>query len=176
MIKSLTVLASPEISSPLLPAGALVPSMSISGVPVKPVWLVPSMITGVVVAGSAADTLMVCTPVPGILKSIVLVAPLVALAAKRGTSLIFGQSYRSNFNTRLKAYCADAGLHSDFGHSHVLRHSAAMAVYDATQRIGAVSHFLQHRSPATAFCYLKENDGRSAQAAINAIQFSTEAA
>jgi integrase len=99
-------------------------------------------------------------------------SPLLALAAKRGTSLLFGQSARSNFNTRLKKYCAAAGLHSDFGHSHVLRHSAAMAIYDATKRIGAVSHFLQHRSPATAFCYLKENDGKSAQAAINAISFS----
>ena len=49
---------------------------------------------------------------------------------------------------------------------------SARAIYDATKRIGAVSHFLQHRSPATAFCYLKENDGKSAQAAINAIQFA----
>jgi integrase len=99
-------------------------------------------------------------------------SPLVALAAKRPTSLLFGQSARSNFNFRLKKYCAAAGLHSDFGHSHVLRHSAAMAIYDATQRLGAVSQFLQHRSPATATIYLRENDGKRAQAAMNSVIFS----
>lgn len=98
-------------------------------------------------------------------------SPLVALAAKRGTSMLFGKSHRSNFNTRLKVYCEAAGLHSDFGHSHVFRHSAAMKIYDETQRLGAVSSFLQHRSPATACCYLKENDGKRAQAVMNAVAF-----
>jgi integrase len=98
--------------------------------------------------------------------------PLVALAQVRGTSLLFGGSRRSNFNARLKDYCEAAGIHSDFGHSHVFRHSAAMAIFDATQRLGAVSQFLQHRSPATATCYLRENDGKRAQAVMNQIAFS----
>jgi integrase len=98
-------------------------------------------------------------------------SPLLALAAARPTALLFGQSHRSNFNNRLKGYCEAAGIHSDFGHSHVFRHSAAMAIYDATQRLGAVSHFLQHRSPSTATCYLRENDGKRAQAVMNAVTF-----
>lgn len=98
-------------------------------------------------------------------------SPLLALAAQRGTSLLFGKSHRPNFNARLKKYCVAAGLHSDFGHSHVFRHSAAMKIYDETQRLGAVSSFLQHRSPATACCYLKENDGKRAQDVMNSVTF-----
>ena len=101
-------------------------------------------------------------------------SPLLALAASRPTSLLF-TTQRSNFNDRLKLYCKSAGLHSDFGHSHVLRHSAAMVIFDATGRLGAVSHFLQHRSPSTATCYLKENDGKRAQAVMTTFSFTDAA-
>ena len=99
-------------------------------------------------------------------------SPLIDLAARRRSSLLFPTASRSNFNDRLKKYCETAEIHSDFGHSHVLRHSAAMKIYDETERLGAVSHFLQHRSPATACCYLKENDGKRAQAVMNAVRFA----
>ena len=59
-----------------------------------------------------------------------------------------------------------------FAHSHVLRHSAAMVIFDATQRIGAVSQFLAHKSPASAFVYLKENDSHLAQEAMDGIEFN----
>jgi integrase len=98
--------------------------------------------------------------------------PLVRLAATRRTNLLFSTSHRQNFNDRLKVYCDAAGLHSDFGHSHVFRHSIAMKIFDETQRLGAVSGFLQHRSPATALCYLKENDTSRAQTVVNAITFA----
>jgi hypothetical protein len=44
---------------------------------------------------------------------------------------------------------------------------AAMVVFDATQRIGAVSQFLAHKSPSSAFVYLQENDGMLAQDAMD---------
>lgn len=96
--------------------------------------------------------------------------PLIELAQKRGLSLIFGGLSRQYFNKCLKSYANAAGIHSDYAHSHVFRHSAAMAIFDATQRIGAVSQFLAHRSPSSAFIYLQENDGQLAQAALDSIE------
>ena len=94
-------------------------------------------------------------------------SPLIALAATKGQSRIFCGLSRQYFNLALKRYAEAAGIHSSFAHSHVFRHSAAMVVFDATQRIGAVSQFLAHRSPSSAFVYLQENDGMLAQTAMD---------
>lgn len=94
-------------------------------------------------------------------------SPLITKAASMGLSLIFGGAYTSNYNAALKSYFEAAGVHTSFAHSHVFRHSAAMAIFDATQRIGAVSQFLAHRSPSSAFVYLQENDGALAQEAMD---------
>jgi integrase len=97
--------------------------------------------------------------------------PLIALATNRGNAPIFGGLSRQYFNLRLKHYAKVAGIHSDFAHSHVLRHSAAMAIWDETQRLGAISKFLQHKSPSSAMAYLQEVDGVTAQAAMDNYQF-----
>lgn len=93
--------------------------------------------------------------------------PLVALAATKGLSTLFGGLSRQYYNETLVKYFAAAGINSTYAHSHVFRHSAAMVVFDATQRIGAVSQFLAHRSPSSAFVYLAENDGMLAQEAMD---------
>ena len=95
--------------------------------------------------------------------------PLIELAATKHQSRLFGGLDRHYFNKRLKHYADKAGIHSTFAHSHVFRHSAAMAIFDATQRIGAVSQFLAHRSPSSAFVYLQENDGALAQDAMDSL-------
>ena len=95
--------------------------------------------------------------------------PLIALAQTKRQSRIFGGLSRQYFNLSLKRYADAAGIHSDFAHSHIFRHSAAMVVFDATKRIGAVSRFLAHRSPSSAFVYLQENDGMLAQDAMDAL-------
>jgi integrase len=90
--------------------------------------------------------------------------------SKQPFALIFGGATARYFNRCLREkYCPLAGLHSDFGHSHVFRHSAAMVIWDYTKRPGAISHFLQHKSPQTAMCYLQEGDGRLAQEAMDAL-------
>ena len=93
--------------------------------------------------------------------------PLIEMARVKGQSKIFGGISRQYFNLCLRAYAEAAGIHSSYAHSHVFRHSAAMVVFDATQRIGAVSQFLAHRSPSSAFVYLQENDGMLAQDAMD---------
>jgi integrase len=99
-------------------------------------------------------------------------SPLVELAKTRGTSLLFEHSHRSNFNLRLKRYGALAGIHPSFCHSHVFRHSVAVALFDATQRVGVISEFLLHASPATAFQYLRANDNKRGQEVVNAVNFT----
>lgn len=94
-------------------------------------------------------------------------SPLLVMAQGKGQSLVFGGAHTSNYNAALKSYFEAAGVNTIFAHSHVFRHSAAMAIFDATQRIGAVSQFLGHRSPSSAFVYLQENDGALAQQAMN---------
>jgi integrase len=90
-------------------------------------------------------------------------SPLIEMAEQKPMAQLFGGLSRQYFNLCLKKYCASVGIHTDFGHSHVFRHSAAMAIWDSTQRLGTISYFLQHRSPATSCCYLAESDGRLAQ-------------
>ena len=96
-------------------------------------------------------------------------SPLIVLAQTKGLSCLFGGLSRQYFNETLEKYFSAAGIHSMFAHSHVFRHSAAMVVFDATQRIGAVSQFLAHRSPSSAFVYLQENDGMLAQEAMDSL-------
>src|SRR5579862_1325903 len=94
---------------------------------------------------------------------------LVALAAERGTSALFGGLTRHYLHTLIKKFAALAGLHVGMVHCHTIRHSAAMRVYEKTQRIGAVSGFLCHSDPAAAYTYVAENDGRLADDAMASV-------
>ena len=99
-------------------------------------------------------------------------SPLIELAKVKGTSKIFGGLSRQYLALCLKRYGATAGIHSRFLHPHVWRHSAAHAIFEATQRIGAVSQFLAHRSSSAAFIYLREVEGSFAQDAMDNLQLA----
>lgn len=99
-------------------------------------------------------------------------SPLVEMARVKGQSRLLAGLSRQYYNLCLKKYGEQAGVHSSFLHSHIWRHSSAMIVFDATQRIGAVSQFLAHRSPSSAFVYLQENDGLMAQEAMDQLQLA----
>jgi integrase len=94
---------------------------------------------------------------------------LVELAKQRGTSALFGGLSRQYLHTLIKRFAETAGLHADMVHCHTIRHSAAMRVYEKTQRIGAVSGFLTHSDPSAAYVYVQENDGQIADEAIAAV-------
>lgn len=96
-------------------------------------------------------------------------SPLIDLAAKRPLARLFGGTSRQYINLCLKRYCAEAGIHTDCGHMHVFRHSIAHEIWQGTQRLGAISEFLQHRSPTSSLCYLAEHEGKLAQEAVDAI-------
>ena len=95
---------------------------------------------------------------------------LVALAHQRGgTSMLFGGLTRHYLHVLIKKWARSAGLHEGMVHCHTIRHSAAMRVYERTQRIGAVSGFLAHSDPAAAYIYVQENDGQLADDAMAAV-------
>jgi site-specific recombinase XerD len=94
---------------------------------------------------------------------------LVTMAAQRGTSALFGGLTRHYLHLLIKKFAKIAGLHEDMVHCHTVRHSAAMRVYEKTQRIGAVSGFLCHTDPSAAFIYVQENDGQLADAAMASV-------
>jgi len=98
--------------------------------------------------------------------------PLIELAKTKGQSRIWGGLSRQYLNLCFKKYAEAAGIHSTFAHSHCLRHSVAILIFESTQRIGAVSQFLGHKSPSSAFCYLKENEGSRAQEAVDNLQLA----
>src|SRR5437773_6288123 len=60
---------------------ALAPFSSMIGLPANPGWVVPSMVTGSVIVGRKNASIIVCTPAPGMLKTIVS-APGLALASR----------------------------------------------------------------------------------------------
>jgi site-specific recombinase XerD len=94
---------------------------------------------------------------------------IVELAKQRGTSALFGGLSRQYLHTLIKRFAKAAGLHTDMVHAHTIPHSAAMRVYEKTQRIGAVSGFLCHSDPSAAYTYVQENDGQLADNAIAAV-------
>jgi integrase len=94
---------------------------------------------------------------------------LVALAQQRGMSMLFGGLTRHYLHRLIKRFARTAGLHQDMVHCHTVRHSAAMRVYEKTNRIGAVTGFLCHSDPAAAYTYVQENDGQFADEAIAAV-------
>jgi integrase len=94
---------------------------------------------------------------------------LVELAKTRGTNSLFGGLSRHYLHVLIKKFATQTGLHLGMVHCHTIRHSAAMRVYEKTQRIGAVSGFLCHTNPAAAFTYVKENDAQLADDAMASV-------
>jgi integrase len=91
---------------------------------------------------------------------------LVEMAKQRGTNALFGGLTRHYLHVLIKKFAKVAGLHEGMVHCHTVRHSAAMRVYEKTQRIGAVSGFLCHSDPAAGYTYVQENDGQLADQAM----------
>lgn len=94
---------------------------------------------------------------------------LAELAKVRGTNALFGGLTRFYLHRLIKRFAKTAGLHVGMVHVHTIRHSAAMRVYEKTQRIGAVSGFLCHTDPAAAYTYVAENDGQFADEAMASV-------
>ena len=78
--RPLTVTSEPTVNGSASPVPW--PTMAINGVPAKPGCVVPSMTTGLVIAGRGEAGAIVWTPVPGMAKSIVFVPPVAVLESR----------------------------------------------------------------------------------------------
>lgn len=76
---------------------------------------------------------------------------------------------RQWFDLLMKRYCGEAGIHPSKAHMHVLKHSCAMRIWEATKSLGAVQGWLGHKSASSSVVYLRENDSNAAAAAMSAV-------
>jgi integrase len=89
--------------------------------------------------------------------------PLVELAARRGIGKLFGGLTRHYLHKVLKKYAVLAGLPAQMIHCHTIRHTTAMRIWEETQKLGAITGYLCHSSPASAYPYLREHDAGLAE-------------
>jgi len=95
--------------------------------------------------------------------------PIIDLAKRRGTSMLFGGLTRHYLHVVIKKYAKLAGLHEDMVHCHTVRHSTAMRIFERTQRPGAITGYLCHTDQSSVYPYLREHDaslGEDAMAAV----------
>jgi integrase len=85
-------------------------------------------------------------------------SPLVELAPRRGSCMLFGGLDRHYLHRCIKKYAREAGLHGDMVHAHTLRHSTAMRIWEQTHRAGAITGYLCHTDQSSVYPYLREND------------------
>jgi site-specific recombinase XerD len=96
-------------------------------------------------------------------------SPLIDLAQRRGTSKLFGGLTRHYLHVVIKKYARLAGLHEDMVHCHTVRHSTAMRIWEKTQRPGAITGYLCHTDTASVYPYLRENDAKIGEEAMEAV-------
>jgi integrase len=84
--------------------------------------------------------------------------PIIDLAKRRSTSLLFGGLTRHYLHLVIKKYAKLAGLHEEMVHCHTVRHSTAMRIFERTQRPGAITGYLCHTDQSSVYPYLREHD------------------
>jgi integrase len=96
-------------------------------------------------------------------------SPVIDLAQRRGSTMLFGGLTRHYLHVVIKKYAKLAGLHEDMVHCHTVRHSTAMRIWEKTQRPGAITGYLCHTDTASVYPYLRENDAKIGEQAMVAV-------
>jgi len=94
--------------------------------------------------------------------------PVLALAAANPEARLF-PFCRQRVDQFIRRYSKLAGLHPDKSHSHTLKHSLAMVLWDETHSLGQIQSYLGHKASSSSLQYLRESDHGKAQAALAAI-------
>jgi site-specific recombinase XerD len=82
-------------------------------------------------------------------------------AANPGRLFLFGRRRVDQF---IKRYAALAGLNLQKAHSHVLKHSCCMKLYESTRDINAIADHVGHGSISSTLLYLRKAAAEQAQA------------
>lgn len=97
-------------------------------------------------------------------------SPLLALS---GTDRLFPWT-KQNSDQFIKKYAIEAGLMAEEGsrkiHFHMLKHSCAMVLWDATKNLGQIQSYLGHKAASSTLCYLYESDKRKAEEAMAGVR------
>ena len=105
--------------------------------------------------------------------SVLDLTPIIELAKRRGSAKLFGGLTRQYMSTVIKRYAKLAGLPPDLVHCHLIRHSTGMRIWNETHSLGAITGYLCHSDPSSAYTYLREHDASIAE---NAMKIELEAA
>jgi integrase len=91
-------------------------------------------------------------------------SPLIELAkANPGALFDFTPQW---INRLLKRYALEAGIHPAKCHSHVLKHSICMALWDSLKDLSAIQDWVGHNSASSTLVYMRHDALSKAQAAV----------
>lgn len=97
-------------------------------------------------------------------------SPIIALAQAKPTERIFPWC-RQRMDQVIKEYGAEAKLHRDKCHMHILRHSLGVMLWRGTHEVSALTETLRHHSPTSALVYM-QTDARTKANAVLTKAFS----
>lgn len=69
-------------------------------------------------------------------------------------------------NRLLKRYALEAGIHPAKCHTHVLKHSICMALWDSLKDLSAIQDWVGHKSASSTLVYMRHDARAKAQAAV----------
>jgi site-specific recombinase XerD len=97
--------------------------------------------------------------------------PLLELAAANPNERLFPWT-RQWVDQYIKKYAALAGIHKDKAHSHVLKHSICVLVWDATRDLSAVQDLVGHKASSSTLVYMRHDAVEKAHAAVAGMIFT----
>jgi integrase/recombinase XerD len=95
-------------------------------------------------------------------------SPIIELAASNRNTRLFDYSPQW-INRLLKRYAALAGIHSAKCHTHVLKHSICMALWDSLKDLSAIQDYVGHKSASSTLVYMRHDATVKAQNCIAAM-------
>jgi integrase/recombinase XerD len=72
-------------------------------------------------------------------------------------------------NRLLKRYAVEAGIHPAKCHSHVMKHSIAMLLWESLRDLNVIQDYLGHKSASSTLVYMRADAAAKAQDAVNAM-------
>jgi integrase/recombinase XerD len=95
-------------------------------------------------------------------------SPLVELAKAIPDSRLFNFTPQW-INRLLKRYAMEAGIHPAKCHSHVLKHSICMALWDSLKDLSAIQDWVGHKSASSTLVYMRHDAAAKAQGCVSAM-------
>lgn len=76
---------------------------------------------------------------------------------------------RQYFDVLIKSYAAEAGIHPDKAHHHVLKHSICMVMWQETHDLNCIQDHVGHRTPSSTLIYMRADAVQKAQTVMREV-------